>query len=329
MGRLFKILAAVVVALAASGAGLAAWALTAYNRPGPSSTTITVVIERGTGIDEIARLLQRAGVLAEPLAFRLAARWAPGRPLKAGEYEFAAAITPKRAIELMRSGRTVVRRLTVAEGLTVPEVMAVLNAAEGLSGTLPPLPPEGSLLPETYHYSYGDKREQVVRRMQEAMRALLQNLWRNRDPAVPLATPGQAVILASIVEKETAKAAERPRIAAVFLNRLKRNMRLQSDPTVAYGLTEGAGPLGRPLTRADLKRPSPYNTYLIDGLPPTPIANPGSASLEAVMRPAVTDDLYFVADGSGGHVFAATLEEHNRNVAKWRRFNKDAGDSRP
>ncbi|MBI2978954.1 MAG: endolytic transglycosylase MltG, partial [Rhodospirillales bacterium] len=168
----------------------------------------------------------------------------------------------------------------------------------------------------------------LLRRMQDAMRALVDNLWRNRSPELPLMTPRQAVILASIVEKETAKPAERPRIAAVFLNRLKRNMRLQSDPTVVYGLTQGAGPLGRALTRADLKQPSPYNTYLIDGLPPTPISNPGSASLEAVMRPAATEDLYFVADGSGGHVFAATLEEHNKNVAKWRQFNKTAGDGK-
>ena len=328
MGRPLKIVAAIVALLAVAGGGLAAWGLSAYTRPGPSTASITVIIERGTGIDGIARTLHRAGVLAEPLVFRLVARWASGGPLKAGEYEFAAAITPKGAIELLKSGRTVVRRLTVVEGLTVPEVMALLGRADGLSGALPPLPPEGSLLPETYHFSYGDKREHLVRRMQDAMRALVDNLWRNRSPVVPLMTPGQAVILASIVEKETAKPAERPRIAAVFLNRLKRNMRLQSDPTVVYGLTQGAGPLSRALTRADLKQPSPYNTYLIDGLPPTPIGNPGSASLEAVMRPVATEDLYFVADGSGGHVFAATLEEHNKNVAKWRQFNKTPGDGK-
>ena len=329
MGRPLKIVAAIVALLAVAGGGLAAWGFNAYTRPGLSTAPITVVIERGTGIDGVARLLERAGVVAEPLVFRLAARWATGGPLKAGEYEFAAAITPKGVIELLKSGRTVVRRLTVVEGLTVPEVMALLGGADGLAGALPPLPPEGSLLPETYHYSYGDKREVLLRRMRDAMRALVDNLWRNRSPEVPLMTPRQAVILASIVEKETAKPAERPRIAAVFLNRLKRNMRLQSDPTVVYGLTQGAGPLGRALTRADLKQPSPYNTYLIDGLPPTPISNPGSASLEAVMRPAATEDLYFVADGSGGHVFAATLEEHNRNVAKWRQFNRNAGDGKP
>jgi len=328
MGRPLKIVAAIVALLAVAGGALAAWGYNAYISPGPSTAPVTVIIERGTGTNGIARALYGAGVLAEPLVFRLVARWGSGAPLKAGEYEFAAAITPKAAIELMRSGRTVVRRLTVVEGLTVADAMALLTGAAGLSGKLPAAPPEGSLLPETYHFSYGDKREQLLRRMQDAMRDLVENLWRNRSPEVPLMTPGQAVILASIVEKETAKPAERPRIAAVFLNRLKRKMRLQSDPTVVYGLTQGAAPLGRALTRADLKQPSPYNTYLIDGLPPTPISNPGSASLEAVLRPAATEDLYFVADGSGGHVFATTLEEHNRNVAKWRKLNKNGGDGR-
>ncbi len=330
MGRLRTLFAVAVAVLAVAGGGAALWGVHAYTGPGPSTVPITVVIERGTGIDGIARALGKAGVLAEPLAFRVAARWtADSRPLRAGEYEFAAGISPEGALKLLQSGKTVVRRLTVAEGLTTAEVMALVAKTEGLTGPLPAPPPEGALLPETYHFSYGDRRDQMVRRMQDAMHNLVEDLWRQRAADVPLLTPGQAVILASIVEKETAKPAERPRIAAVFLNRLKKKMRLQSDPTVVYGLTQGAGALGRPLARADLKHPSPYNTYLIDGLPPTPIANPGSASLESVLRPAAGDDLYFVADGTGGHVFAATLEAHNRNVAKWRKLNRNGGDGRP
>ena len=323
MGRVLGILAAVVIAAVAFAGGAAYWGHGLYTAPGPSKQDIPMVIERGAGIDAIARVLHRAGVIAEPLVFRLAARLQSAkRPLKAGEYAFPAGVTAKGALELLQSGKTVVRRLTVAEGLTWAEVKALLERAEGLTGRVELRPAEGTLLPETYHYSWGDRREQLARRMQDAMSGLWTKQWPARGADLPLASPTEALILASIVEKETAIAAERPRIAAVFLNRLKRNMRLQSDPTVVYGLTGGAAPLGRALTRADLRMPTPYNTYLIDGLPPGPIGNPGSASLEAALRPAATDDLYFVADGTGGHMFAATLEEHNRNVAKWRKVNQ-------
>jgi UPF0755 protein len=329
MGRVLKILAVLVIAAAAFAGGAAYWGHRLYTVPGPSRVGVTVVIERGVGTDAIARALFRAGVIADPLVFRLAARLQSAkRPLQAGEYAFPAGVSAKGALELMQSGKTVVRRLTVAEGLTWAEVKALLERAEGLMGRVESRPAEGMLLPETYHYSWGDRREQVLRRMQDAMSGMLANLWPGRSPGLPLLSPTEALILASIVEKETAIPAERPRIAAVFLNRLKRNMRLQSDPTVVYGLTGGNGMLGRVLTRTDLKTPTPYNTYLIDGLPPGPIANPGSASLEAVLRPAATDDLYFVADGSGGHVFARTLEEHNRNVARWRKVNQPPGDAK-
>ena len=323
MGRVLKIIAGVFVVAAVAAAGAAWWGYAAFRAPGPSGSPVTVIIERGAGIDGIARALQRAGILDAPLAFRIAARLhSAKRPLKAGEYEFAAAISAEAALKLLQSGKTVVRRLTVAEGLTAAEVTAILTRTEGLMGSIAAPPAEGSLLPETYHFTWGDRRQDMVRRMQDAMSALLARLWQGRSPGLPLDSPTEALILASIVEKETGVAAERPRIAAVFLNRLKKNMRLQSDPTVVYGLAGGNGGLGRTLTRADLKTPGPYNTYLIDGLPPGPISNPGSASLESVLRPAVTDDLYFVADGSGGHVFAATLEQHNKNVAKWRKINK-------
>lgn len=329
MGRFLKTAAAVLAVLGLAGAGVAWWGHDQFTRPGPSAADVTVIVERGAGIDGIARALARAGVLGDPLVFRIAARWlAADDPLKAGEYAFPAGVSARAALELLQSGKTVVRRLTVVEGLTTAEIVAQLQATEGLTGPVAPALPEGALLPETYHFSFGDRRRAIVGRMRDAMDALMANLWRNKAPGVALQSPREALILASIVEKETAVPAERPRIAAVFLNRLARGMRLQSDPTVVYGLTQGRGALGRPLNRDDLKAPSFYNTYLIDGLPPGPICNPGSASLEAVHRPAETEDLYFVADGSGGHVFAATLAEHNRNVAKWRKINKETAGGR-
>ncbi len=217
------------------------------------------------------------------------------------------------------------RNFTIPEGLTAPQVVALLAAAEGLDGEPPPLDKigEGTLLPETYQYVRGDRRVDIVGRMRKAMAETLDELWRKRSAdASPLATPRDAVILASIVERETALSEERPRIAAVFLNRLRRGMRLQSDPTVVYGLSNGTGTIGRPLTRADLAVDHPYNTYIHGGLPPGPIANPGRDSLAAVLQPAKSKDLYFVADGTGGHAFARTLDEHNRNVARWRRIQR-------
>jgi UPF0755 protein len=225
-------------------------------------------------------------------------------------------------LRILREGRTVVHRVTFAEGLTSKEMLAALGRAERLEGPMPPLPANGSLLPDTYHYSYGDTQAEIVARMAKAMDAVLAELWAKRAPDLPLTSPTEALILASIVEKETAVPAERARIAAVFINRLKKGMRIESDPTVVYGLTDGLGPLGRALTRDDLRNDHPYNTYRITGLPPGPICNPGRDSLAAVMNPLQTEEIYFVADGSGGHVFARTLDEHNRNVAQWRKFKR-------
>lgn len=296
--------------------------------PGPSVQGTTLVIPRGAGSEAIAQQLAGAGVVTDRMLFAFAVRVASRRePLKAGEYRFPARISSIDVIRLLQSGKTVIRRLTVAEGLTTRQVVQQLLATEGLEGSIDPMPDEGSLLPETYHFSYGDPRQAIVERMQRAMREALAALWANRSVGPVIKAPEQAVVLASVVEKETGIPAERPRIAAVFLNRLAVGMRLQSDPTVVYVV--GAGlPLGRTLTRADLQTPSPYNTYLNDGLPPTPIANPGRAALAAVLRPASSDELYFVADGTGGHVFARTLEEHNRNVARWRKLRRerDAGN---
>ncbi len=231
----------------------------------------------------------------------------------------------RQVIGLLQSGRTVVRRLTVVEGMTTDQVLEQLRAAEGPVGTLDDHPPEGSLLPETYHFSYGDTRDAMLARMMRAMDKLLADLWPNRAADLPLETPRQAVTLASVVEKETGKPDERARMAGVFVNRLRRGMPLQSDPTVLYALTEGRSTLDRRLTRDDLTADSPYNTYRNKGLPPGPICNPGRDALVAALNPLPTDDLYFVADGEGGHFFAKTLKEHNRNVARFRRIQTEKG----
>ncbi len=294
-----------------------------FQRPGPLAADTALVVPRGADSHAIARQLAAAGVIEDALLFRLGVRYlGAARRLKAGEYAFPAAVSMREAVEILSSGETVVRRLTVPEGLTSVEVVGLVAGAEGLAGAAPAPPPEGSLLPETYHFAWADDRKALVERMERALGGVLGELWPKRDPGVPLANPAEAVILASIVEKETGVPGARPLVASVFVNRLRRGMRLQSDPTVVYGLTGGRGPLGRALTKTDLATPSPYNTYLIDGLPPGPIANPGRAALEAVLMPAKTRYLYFVANGTGGHAFAETLAAHNRNVAKWRRLQR-------
>ncbi len=290
-----------------------------FDSPGPLRNARIVVLPKGLGAWAIADQLAEAGIVADATLFAVGV-WLEDREraLKAGEYEFEALITPRGVMEKLVAGMTVVRRLTIAEGLTSAEVLARVNGAPGLVGEVIELPQEGTLLPETYHYALGDSRTALIARMRHDMTSLLDEVWSMRDPAVGLDNVYQAVVLASIVEKETGVADERPLVAAVFLNRLRKGMRLQSDPTVIYALIQEEDRLARPLSRADLKIDNPYNTYQYGGLPPGPIANPGRSVIEAVLHPAGTAALYFVADGSGGHAFAETLDEHNRNVARWR-----------
>jgi UPF0755 protein len=308
--------------LALSGGILA---LRDFAASGPLAERKLSVIEQGSGVAAIARQLETEGVIANALLFRGIARIeGADRNLQAGEYEFTPGISAAAVLAKLSTGATYQRRLTVPEGLTSAEILALVLSADGMEDLATPLPPEGSLLPETYSYSRGERPADLLNRMRTDMTRVLQEEWAARDPSVRLATPEEALILASVVEKETGLEAERPRVAGVFLNRLSRGMILQSDPTVVNGLTNGAGPLGRPLTRADIDRDTPYNTYRHIGLPPGPIANPGRASIHAVLHPETHNFLYFVADGTGGHAFAASLPEHNDNVARWRRIRAGA-----
>ncbi|MCH8189373.1 MAG: endolytic transglycosylase MltG [Proteobacteria bacterium] len=319
--RLISRLLVVPVVAVLSFAG---WATASFYGQGPSADEKTVVLPRGAGVKTIAAALEDAGVISNPFVFRSGVRiTGNSRGLKAGEYLIPRRTSPRGVMELLLAGRTVLHRLTIAEGLTVAEVFAAVHAVEGLDGEVLERPPEGVLLPETYYFSLGDSRAELLTRMADSMRETLNELWSRRAEGLPFESPEEALSLASIVEKETAVSAERARVAAVFINRLRRGMRLQSDPTVVYSLTQGAKPLGRALTRRDLKTDNPYNTYVNGGLPPGPIANPGRAAIEAVLHPLETDELYFVADGDGGHAFAKTLREHQRNVARWRKVQRE------
>lgn len=314
-----------LLAVLAVGAGW--WLLGRYmETPGPLAQEQVIELERGSGLAGIATKLEAAGVVDDARIFRLAARLTGrDRKLRAGEYLVPAAISPNALLDLLESGRVVLHALTVPEGLTTAETLALVAADPVLTGPMPEVTPgEGTLLPETYHFPRGTTRVGIVEQMQTEMATLLTELWAGRQPDLPLATPQEALTLASIIEKETAVPDEYGLVAGVFVNRLRRGMLLQTDPTVIYALTRGQGPLGRQLLRRDLEVDDPYNTYVHAGLPPGPIANPGRGALEAAVAPAETDYLYFVADGTGGHAFAKSLAEHNRNVAKWRKV-RDGG----
>lgn len=313
------------VTLAVVALLLAGWGLFAYAGPGPKAERgeeTTVTLRRGAGLSEIADTLAQAGVIRNASVFMLAARLngAAGE-LKAGEYAVPSGAPMTRVLEKIRKGEVVRHFVTIPEGVTSEAAVEILMRNPVLTGAVP-VPEEGVLLPQTYDVQRGEDRAAVLQRMIDARTALLRRLWSVRSPDLPVSTPQQAVILASIVEKETGLASERPRVAAVFVNRLRQGMRLESDPTVVYGLT-GGRKLGRGLRRSELAAMTPYNTYLIAGLPPGPITNPGEASIAAVLNPPVTDELFFVADGTGGHVFAASFDAHLKNVARWRAVERE------
>ncbi|MDY6407755.1 MAG: endolytic transglycosylase MltG [Pseudomonadota bacterium] len=289
-----------------------------------------VVIPKGKSLKQVARILKREGVIDSPAIFELGVR-ASGNTLKikSGEYSFPRRCSAKLAMNILTDGQTVARRFIAPEGMTSRQIVELMDKYLGLTGTVSVIPPDGELLPETYNYSYGDTKESLIRRMRDKMDKTVAELWAKRDKKVPLKNPYEAIILASIVEKETARPDERPHIASVFYNRLKKRIRLQSDPTVIYAITNGKLDLKRALTYADLKVQNPYNTYVVYGLPQGPISNPGRAALEAVLNPMETNDVYFVADGRGGHVFSPTYEGHQKNVTQWRQSRKKKKEPKP
>lgn len=318
-----KIVAGVIAVSVLAAGGLAWEGHRRFVGPGPSDKPVTVIIPKGSGTELIAQSLEGAGVISSRTVFAVGVKLRRAT-LKAGEYTFPARVSAEDAMRIIAEGKVVIHKLTIAEGLTVRQVLEQVTEADFLAGPVTRRPAEGRLLPETWHMVRDELRDDVLVRMEKAMAQTLDVLWVGRAPGLPLKSKEEALILASMVERETAVDAERPKVAAVFYNRLAKGMRLQSDPTVIYGLSNGLGELDHGLTRAELQTSHPWNTYTIDGLPKTPIANPGRASLEAVFHPAKTDALYFVADGTGGHAFARSLDEHNANVAKWRQIEKAA-----
>ncbi|WP_421791378.1 endolytic transglycosylase MltG [Hyphobacterium sp.] len=302
------------------------WLQDEVARDGPHREEVTLALPRGSGLIAIANQLESEGVVSSGDVFRAWVTIDGGdRDLRAGEYAIPAGASMLEIYELLREGDTIQYLVTAPEGRTSAQIVRILNANEVLTGEIAEIPPEGSLLPETYSFHRGDSRQDILDRMRADQQALLDELWPNRADDLPFETPQEAIILASIVEKETGEADERPLVAAVFVNRLRRGMRLESDPTIIYGITQGE-PLGRGIRRSELDNDqNPYNTYFIDGLTPTPIANPGREAIESVLNPPESGYLFFVADGTGGHAFAETYREHQRNVANWRRIERDRG----
>src|ERR1700729_199969 len=297
---------------------------------GPLQEDKIVNIPARAGMTDIAEILQREGVIDNNRwafigsVFALKAR----SELKPGEYSFQKNASLRDVIGTMVEGKVVQHAVTIPEGLTSEQIVARLSDNDIFAGSVREIPREGTLLPETYKFPRGTPRDQVIARMQQAQKRVLAEIWERRNPDVPVKTPEQLVTLASIVEKETGKADERSRVASVFVNRLRQRIKLQSDPTIIYGLVGGKGTLGRPIKRSEITQPSPYNTYVIEGLPPGPISNPGRASLEAAANPARTRDLFFVADGTGGHSFSESLDAHQKNVAKLRVIEKQTQNDR-
>jgi UPF0755 protein len=319
----------ILVFLTIALGGVIYYALSTFSEKGPLAVNSNFIVKPGWGVGDIARGLEATGVVSDARVFQYVTKsYLNNRTLKAGEYEIKAGASMKEIMELMESGKSILYSVTLPEGLTVQQIFDRLRDDPVLEGDLPSkLPDEGTLRPDTYKFTRGTKRADIVAQMKAAQTRLVSDIWAKRAPDLALKDENEFVTLASIVEKETGKPDERTLVASVFLNRLSKKMRLQSDPTVIYGIFGGAGkPADRPIYQSDLKKNTPYNTYVIDGLPQGPICNPGRAALEAVANPSKTNDLYFVADGSGGHVFAATLDEHNANVKKWRQLQNQQTD---
>lgn len=326
MRALFKLAALLIIA-----GGAAYFCLIQFSqyldRQGPLPAEKIIFIAPGTGVRAMADQLQAEGVIAEPYAFLAAVKlWNVSGKLQAGEYQLPAQVSLRQVVGKLAKGEVYRRTVTIPEGLWSSEVAAILNSADSMTGSIS-APAEGSVLPETYAYIRNDDRSKILAQAQRAMTKTLDELWEKRAPGLPINSKEEALILASIVEKETGIASERPRIAGVYINRLRKNMLLQSDPTVIYAVTKGAYKLDRVLY-AHLETDSPYNTYKYTGLPPAPICNPGRDAIAAVLNPETNAFLYFVADGSGGHVFAQTMDEHEANVLKWRAIQK-AGNQAP
>lgn len=314
-------------------AGGAALVLQSWlNAPGPLVSSKEIVIPRGESAHAIAARLEREGVISDRRLFiggyllaRMTGWSGRKRPvhLMAGDYRIPQKASIRQVIDMLVEGRTITYRVTIPEGLTSYQIVERLKADDGLAGDITEVPPEGALLPETFIVRRGAKRQTIIDNMRNEARKLARKLWTRRRKGLPFKTWEEALVLASIVEKETGRNDERERVAAVFVNRLRKGMRLDSDPTILYGIDGGKTDWGRPILRSEIRRETAHNTYQIDGLPPTPICNPGKAAIAAVLNPAETDEFYFVANGKGGHMFAETLKEHNANVVKWRAIEKE------
>ena len=301
---------------------------THFMAPGPLASDKVVVVKGG--MTDVAEQLAREGVIDSPMLF-MAGLQATGRAaqIKAGEYLFPQRASLNDVANTLVEGKAILHAVTIPEGLTVQQIVDRLMENDILVGDVSNPPKEGTLLPDTYKFTRGMTRQQLLDRMAQEQQKVVREVWQRRGPDLPIKNPPELVVLASIVEKETGRADERTRVAGVFVNRLNRNMKLQSDPTIVYGLVGGKGTLGRGIRRDEIMQETPYNTYVILGLPPGPIANPGRAAMEAVANPSRTRELYFVADGTGGHVFAETLDQHNRNVQRWRQIEGERRDQAP
>ncbi len=323
MRRLIYLILSLFMAIGFGCAGSGFWVYDEFTRQGPLAHDTVMTVRPGLGIYSIAQELAAHGIITEAYVFSFGAKlFSNTHLMKAGEYSFPAKISNQGVVKLLQTGKTIVHRITLAEGLTSSEIVNQLLQNQELAGEITIKIPEGTLLPETYYFSKNDLRVNIIKRMQRTLSRVMKELWPNRDANLPFKSQQEALILASMVEKETGRLSERAHIAGVFINRLRKRMRLQSDPTVIYGITNGQRILGRPLRQSDLRKKNPFNTYTNFGLPMTPIANPGRKSIEAVLHPLKTDDLYFVADGSGGHAFSQTLRQHNQNVTRWRKLEK-------